>query len=117
MNRIRARTLRQNTTNAERILWSCLRETKLAGLHFRRQAPIGKYIADFACHQAKIVVELDGSQHGEDKRAQYDAARTAFLQSRGYQVLRFGNHEVVRDLHRVVDSIVTAAQIPRDQRK
>lgn len=84
-----ARNLRKNATDAERKLWRHLRLAKREGVHFRRQAPIGPYVADFACHRAKIVVELDGSQHSKHENMTYDAARTAYLESRGYRVLRF----------------------------
>lgn len=107
-----ARTLRKNTTDAERVLWIALREFKQAGLHFRKQAPIGPYVADFACHRARLIVELDGDQHGEDRNIVYDAKRTAFLNSRGYRVLRFANWEVLRERQRVLDVIFDAAKSP-----
>jgi len=111
-----ARSLRKSATDAERILWTALSECKQAGLHFRKQAPIGRYVADFACHRAKLVVELDGEQHGEDRNAAYDAARTAFLNSRGYRVIRFGNWEVLREPQRVLDAIFRAAKSPHPPR-
>src|SRR5690349_14907336 len=83
-----ARQLRRAPTDAERKLWFLLRSLKPLGLHFRRQAPIGIYIADFVWHAGKLVVELDGSQHA-DARAEYDSKRTEWLQSQGYRVLRF----------------------------
>lgn len=107
-----ARNLRKNATDAERILWAALREFKQAGLHFRKQAPIGRYIADFACHRAKLIVELDGEQHGEERNIAHDAERTAFLNSRGYRVIRFGNLEVLRERNRVLDAIYAAAKSP-----
>ena len=103
-----ARFLRQTTTDAERILWSRLRDLKRGGLHFRRQTSFDKYIADFCCHSAKLIVELDGDQHGSDAAVAYDAERTAYLNARGYRVLRFTNGEVLRECDRVVDSIVQA---------
>jgi len=111
-----ARTLRRNLTDAERILWSRLRDLKQIGLHFRRQTPFDKYIADFCCHSAKLIVELDGDQHGSDAAVAYDAERTAYLNARGYRVLRFSNVEVMRELDRVVDSIVQAATSPHPKR-
>ena len=102
----RARALRKNTTDAERVLWRELREFKQAGIHFRRQAPFGRYFADFACHRAKIIVELDGGQHGHDDVVEYDAARTAYLESRGYRVLRFWNDEILTNLNSVADFIL-----------
>ena len=95
-----ARMLRQNTTDAERILWASLRDLKRIGFHFRRQVPFAKYVADFCCHSAKLVVELDGDQHGADAAAAYDAERTDYLSSRGYRVLRFANWEVMRERDR-----------------
>ena len=74
-----ARTLRKNETDAERILWAGLRDFKKVGLHFRRQAPFDRYVADFACHSVKLIVELDGDQHGEVRNIAYDAERTAYL--------------------------------------
>lgn len=107
-----ARTLRVNTTDAERIIWSRLRGLKQIGLHFRRQAPFEKYVTDFACHRAKIIVELDGSQHGFEQNQAHDRKRTAYLNSRGYKVIRFWNVEVFKDLDRVVEDIVRQASPP-----
>ena len=108
-----ARFLRRNTTDAERILWASLRDLNVTGLHFRRQAPFGKYVADFCCHSAKLIVELDGDQHGAETARTYDGERTAYLNSRGYRVLRFANWEVMRERDRVVDAIVPAAPHPK----
>jgi very-short-patch-repair endonuclease len=111
-----ARTLRKNETDAERILWAGLREFKKVGLHFRRQAPFDRYVADFACHSAKLIVELDGDQHGADENIIYDAERTRYLESRGYRVLRFGNWEVMKERQRVLDYILQVAQSPHPAR-
>jgi very-short-patch-repair endonuclease len=110
MNIQRARLLRANQTELERNLWFALRQLKRLGFHFRRQAPIGKYIADFACHGAKLIVELDGSQHAEPKQAAHDAERTAFLESRGYRVIRIWNGELIESFDGVVDFIYAAAK-------
>ena len=91
-----AKSLRGNPTDAERKLWHFLRGKQLAGLRFRRQQPIGPYVADFFCPAAKLVVELDGEQHGTDINVAYDAARTKWLEERGYRVLRIPNHEVLK---------------------
>ena len=107
-----ARTLRQHTTDAERILWAGLRDLKQIGLHFRRQTPFDRYVADFCCHSAKLIAEFDGDQHGADDAIAYDAERTAYLNSRGYRVLRFANWEVIREPSRVLDAIVHAATPP-----
>jgi very-short-patch-repair endonuclease len=92
-----ARYLRANPSGAERKLWNLLRGKQMAGLRFRRQHPIGPYIADFFCSAAKLIVELDGSQHSADANIAYDAARTRWLEERGYMVLRFDNAEVLKD--------------------
>lgn len=91
----RARQLRANQTDAERALWQHLRNLKLQGFHFRRQAPIGNYIVDFVCHSACLIVEVDGGQHGTDEGRQSDADRSEWLIAQGYDVLRFWNNEVL----------------------
>ena len=107
--RHQARQLRRAPTDAERKLWYLLRSLKPLGLHFRRQAPIGIYIADFVWHAGKIVVELDGSQHAE-VRAAYDAKRTEWLASQGYRVLRFWNNDVLKMPRSVGEAILNAAR-------
>ncbi|MBI3678458.1 MAG: endonuclease domain-containing protein [Proteobacteria bacterium] len=107
----RARSLRADATLAERILWADLRRLRSHGLYFRRQVPIGRYTADFACHNARLVIELDGSQHTEAEAAILDEKRSAFINSEGYQVLRFFNQEVTQPWERelVVSLIVDVA--------
>ena len=112
-----ARSLRKRETDAERALWRGLREFKKADLHFRWQAPIGRYIADFACHRAKLIVELYGDQHGADNNVAYDSARTAFLEARGYCVLRFANWEILKERQRVLDYILHVATSPHPARR
>jgi very-short-patch-repair endonuclease len=112
MVKARAKQLRQKATDAERLIWSGLRELKRAGFHFRRQAPFDRFIVDFVCHSRKLVVELDGSQHGSDDAIVYDEKRTAYLNSREYRVVRFGNWEVFQDRDRVIDAIVRIAGLP-----
>ena len=90
-------------TDAERILWYHLRARRLAGFKFRRQLVIEPYIVDFACIEAKLIVEADGGQHGEQEIA--DAERTAFLNRLGYRVLRFWNHEILTDTEAVLARI------------
>ncbi|QFZ81767.1 DUF559 domain-containing protein [Variovorax paradoxus] len=85
-----ARTLRREMTDAERKLWSGLRSEQL-GVKFRRQHPLGNYIADFACLDPRLIVELDGSQHQTQKG--YDAQRDTFLRTQGFEVLRFGSND------------------------
>jgi very-short-patch-repair endonuclease len=103
----RARSLRHAATDAERKLWYLLRSLMPLGFHYRRQSPVGVYIADFACHTAKLVVELDGSQHAEATKI-YDAQRTAWLESQGYRVLRFWNNDVLKSPHNIGEAIIEA---------
>jgi very-short-patch-repair endonuclease len=95
-------------TDAERKLWWHLRQLPIEGTHFRRQATIGPYFVDFACHQKKLVIEVDGSQHATPRRAAADAARTAFLTASGYRVLRFWNNEVLKETRAVMEAIYQA---------
>ena len=104
----RARSLREQQTDVERKLWTKLRSRQLLGAKFVRQFPVGGYIADFACREHLLIVELDGSQH-EDSR--YDAARTIALEALGYQVIRFWNRDVVGNLHVVVSTIEAALAV------
>lgn len=99
-----ARHLRRDTTDAERLLWFHLRNRRLGDLKFRRQCPIGPFVADFLCADAGLIVEVDGSQHGEDA----DASRTHFLERRGYRVLRVWNHDVLVRTASVLESILAA---------
>jgi very-short-patch-repair endonuclease len=94
--RARARTLRQNMTEAERRLWQILRSHQTKGYKFRRQVPIGRYIADFVCHEAWLILEIDGGQH--DRSSPREAERSGFLQNEGDRILRFWNNEVLADL-------------------
>jgi very-short-patch-repair endonuclease len=105
----RARALRREATPAERKLWRQLNQLELPSGHFRRQAPIGPYFADFAHHGLRLVVELDGAQHGFDECFRRDAKRDAYLADAGYRVLRFWNGEVFRNLDGVVETILAAA--------
>jgi very-short-patch-repair endonuclease len=97
-----ARTLRQNSTDAERKLWSKLRDRQLLGFKFVRQQPIGPYIADFACREADLVVELDGGQHSESES---DALRTGKLGEHGYQVIRFWNSNILTNLEGTLQTL------------
>jgi very-short-patch-repair endonuclease len=105
----RARSLRRNATDAERVLWCGLRET-LPQAKWRRQVPVGPYFADFLSFSAKLVIEVDGSQHNE--AADYDAERTAFLAGRGYKVLRFWNNDVLNNRDGVLASIAASLPLP-----
>ncbi len=98
-----ARSLRRDLTEAEQKLWRELRDRRLDRIKFRRQAPIGPYVADFVCLEAKLIVEIDGSQHAQSER---DRVRDAELATRGFRVLRFWNDDVLKDIDRVCDTII-----------
>ncbi len=99
-----ARKLRQNLTDAERRLWYRLRASRLEGHKFRRQIPIGKYIADFVCESTKLIVELDGGQHSD--MTDQDAKRTIELEHFGYHVIRFWNNDVFENMDGVLGAIL-----------
>jgi very-short-patch-repair endonuclease len=104
----RARTLRQNMTEAERRVWQILRSHRMTGYQFRRQVPIGRYIADFVCptlcaRGARLIVEIDGGQH--DRSSPREAERSGFLQNQGYRILRFWNNEVLANIDGVHETI------------
>jgi very-short-patch-repair endonuclease len=103
----RARDLRNNPTQAEKLLWSRLRKSQLGGLAFTRQLPIAGHFADFACRSAKLVVELDGSQH--TKMSEADAERTRRIEAAGYRVLRFWNNQLTSNMDGVLTAILAAA--------
>lgn len=103
-----AKALRGNLTNAETILWAHLRNGQIAGWRFRRQHPVGPYIADFACAKAKLIIEVDGATHGSDREQTRDEKRTAFLESRGWRVLRVWNSDIYDNLDGVMDAIGSA---------
>lgn len=98
-----ARALRRNPTGAERALWKHLRMRQLDGFKFRRQQPLGPYVVDFVCLERRLIVELDGGQHAE--QADSDAERTAWLEAHGFRVLRFWNHDVLKDIEAVKEVI------------
>ena len=102
----RARQLRKNSTEAERALWQQLRAARLNGHKFRRQQPIGRYLVDFVCFEARLIVEVDGGQHAQ--RQPYDAQRTVWLEAQGFRVLRFWNTEVLGHLEGVKEVIARA---------
>jgi very-short-patch-repair endonuclease len=107
--------MRHEPTDAERVLWQHLRHLTVAGSHFR-QATIGPYFADFACHAAGMVIELDGGQHNEADGIARDAKRTADLESRGYRVLRFWNNDILSNLDGVAEVIAAALSTPHPAR-
>jgi very-short-patch-repair endonuclease len=99
-----AKQLRRNQTDAERVLWFRLRNRRLQGLKFKRQAPIDRYIVDFCCFDARLIIELDGGRHAT--RAVEDMNRTRILEAMGYLVLRFWNNDVLQNLEGVLDEIL-----------
>lgn len=101
----RARDLRHNLTNGERLLWSKLRAHRMDGLKFRRQHVIEPYIVDFVCLKARLIIEVDGESHFEDGREAADSQRDAYLTSRGFKVLRFGNHNVLTNINGIAGAI------------
>ena len=103
-----ARRLRKDMTRAEVLLWSKLRRDAL-GYRFHRQKPIGPYIADFACIEAKLVVEIDGATHGSEDARAYDSRRTSFLEHDDWRVIRFQNAEVYDNITGVLETITRAA--------
>ena len=108
-----AARLRRHSTDAERLLWSRLRGRRL-GWKFRRQHSLGPFVADFACLERKLIVEADGGQHNPEA----DRPRTAFLRRRGYRIVRFWNHDILRNIDGVVETLLIlleGGQDPRDQ--
>ena len=106
--RMRARALRRDSTDAELIIWNAIRARRLCGAHFRRQVPVGPFIVDFICHDASLVVEIDGGQHFDAEHEKRDARRDAFLASKGFRVLRFNNYDVMKNRQGVLETIVAA---------
>ena len=97
--------MRQDPTDAEKLMWERLRAKRLNGYKFRRQMPIDRFIVDFACFDSKLVVKLDGGQH--DKRVAYDEMRTSVINREGFRVLRFWNDEVFENLDGVLTTILS----------
>ncbi len=103
------RGFRKEPTTAEKLLWACLRDRRLAGLKFRRQHPLGRYIADFYCAEVGLVVELEGKVHGKKEQREYDQIRKEELEGRGLRVFKFENKEVLERTERVLAKIVAVA--------
>jgi very-short-patch-repair endonuclease len=112
--RATARRLRANQTGAELMLWRELRRLETKGTHFRRQVPVGPYVADFACLAARLIIELDGSQHDDELGKARDEIRTRWLESEGYRVLRFWNNDLTDNLDSVLETIYAALYGSRD---
>jgi very-short-patch-repair endonuclease len=107
-----ARRLRKQLTPQEVKLWVQLRGMRPLGYHFRRQAPIERYIVDFVCFSRRLVIEVDGSQHGYAQGFERDMRRDAFLSAQGLHVLRFWNSDIDRNLDGVMDTIIAALKTP-----
>ena len=99
-----ARNLRKNLTEPEQHLWHHLRKGQIQGFRFRRQVPIGKYIVDFVCFEKRLIIEIDGGQHVLQKDE--DDARTEWLESEGFKVVRFWNHDVLKEINSVKEVIL-----------
>jgi very-short-patch-repair endonuclease len=108
-----AKDLRRDSTETEQVLWKYLRAKRLDGSKFRRQELIGKFIVDFVCYENKLIIELDGGQHREQKER--DSERDAWLESQGFKVLRFWNNEVMRDIEAVMKVIRQNLNSPSTQ--
>jgi len=111
-----ARYLRKQQTDVELLLWQKLRDRRLVGYKFRRQKPIGYYIVDFICVEKMLVVEIDGGQHNTIKGKKYDDRRTQHLRKQGYNVIRFWDNEVIKEMDEVLNVInraLTSSDVDR----
>jgi very-short-patch-repair endonuclease len=106
-----ARALRRNSTDVERSMWRLLRDRRFAGIKFRRQVPIGPYVADFASIQHRLVVEVDGGQHGGAS----DERRDVFLARQGWRVIRFWNSDILQNRNGVLEHLLHLAKAPSPQ--
>jgi very-short-patch-repair endonuclease len=104
MSKAKARELRKNMTDAERVLWKHIRLKQLGGYKFRRQQPLGQYVVDFMCFEKRLIVEVDGGQHSE--QISYDSKRSQWLKNQGYRLLRFWDNEVLKNTEAVVEVIM-----------
>jgi very-short-patch-repair endonuclease len=107
-----ARVLRRRMTNAEDILWRSLRNRQFLGVKFRRQVPVGPYVADFACVTQKLIVECDGAPHENPEQRAHDARRDAWFAEQGWRVLRISNERIIGGGNLVLDDICRALQLP-----
>ncbi|WP_187970347.1 endonuclease domain-containing protein [Aquibium microcysteis] len=112
-NRPRAKAMRRRMTDAELKFWNAVRAHRLMGMGFRRQFPIGPYIVDFACPAYRIIVEIDGSQHGDDQAIRKDAVRSRFLGECGWTILRFTNADALTGLDDLCLHVITVAGLVR----
>lgn len=114
---VKARRLRKNMTRAEVLLWSYIRRGALNGARFRRQHPIGPYIADFACIAAKLVIEVDGATHWTPEQLAHDAKRTKFIEGEGWRILRVTNTDVYENMDGVWQAIAGLIPPPAASRR
>jgi len=112
--RAHARRLRAKATDTELLLWKRLRSIETEGTHFRRQVPIGPFVADFACMAARLVIELDGSQHATEAHKITDERRTRWLESEGYRVIRVWNNDLTNNMDGVLETVYAALYGSRD---
>lgn len=105
----RRKELRNNSTEAEKILWDYLKHSKLGGFKFARQYSAGPYILDFYCHKIRLAIELDGNQHEKEENVLYDKDRDDYLRSINIKTIRFWNSEVISDIKSVLDKIYNEA--------
>ncbi|GGE04448.1 hypothetical protein GCM10011529_08540 [Polymorphobacter glacialis] len=106
---LHARSMRKEMTVAERLLWSILRDRRFSEYKFRRQVPVGRFIADFMCYSARLIVEADGGQHAESA---YDESRTLWLEAQDFRVLRFWNSQILTQRRTVLDTLHAALADP-----
>jgi very-short-patch-repair endonuclease len=106
----RARSLRRADIPAEGRLWISLRNRRLQNFKFIRQAPLGPYIVDFLCREARLIVEVDGATHSEDRQIAYDGRRGVYLKAQGYRIVRIQNHDIYRHINDVLDMILLALE-------
>ena len=114
-----AREMRKHGTEAEKVLWDCLRDHKLNGYKFRRQHPMGRYILDFYCYEAKLAIEIDGSIHDNKLKQKKDHLRTILIEETGIKMIRFRNHHVLERTRDVLNKIIDALEalpVGRDPR-
>jgi very-short-patch-repair endonuclease len=115
--RAKAKTFRRKMTKTEVILWLHLRKLRDIGYNFRRQHPVGPYVADFAIHTGKLIVELDGETHGTEEEIAHDRRRDAYLESKGWRVLRIPNIAIYEDIDHALDVILLHLPLPPRSRK
>ncbi|MGB2769680.1 MAG: endonuclease domain-containing protein [Candidatus Zixiibacteriota bacterium] len=106
------RKLRQKQTDAETLLWECLRGKRLNGVKFRRQHPIGRYVADFYCPEAQLAIELDGKVHDVRDQKEYDRVRKEMIETGGIRVVRFKNEEIEQNIEAVLKKVLSLTSPP-----